>query len=139
MGPVVVSLWAHPDVGIGKFFVIVKAVPGVSIPDDLKFDVAVRPASGRLAEARYAMEQELLQGNRQYKVSVPFDAEELWNVRLTLQSAEGGGEVAAAVEVTHPGLGRWDLLFYSSPFLVIGVLWVRFVMRRRKSRKVTGT
>jgi hypothetical protein len=139
IGPVVISLWAHPDVGTGKFFVIVKAPPGGAIPADLKFDLAVRPASGRLVEARYPMQRELLRGNPQYNASVPFDAQGLWNVRLTLESAEGGGQVAAAVEVTPPGFGRWDLLFYATPFLGIAFLYFRFLMQRRRTGRLPGT
>jgi len=134
VGPVVISLWTHPDVGIGTFFVIVTALPGGTIPDDLKFDIAVQPATGRLAEARYAMQRESLRGQVQYNASVPFDAEELWNVRVFVASAKGTGEASASVQVTPPGLGRWDLLFYSAPFLGIGFLWLRALMRRRKAR-----
>ena len=133
VGPVVISLWTHPDVGIGTFFVIVTAPEGGAIPDDLKFDIAVQPATGRLAEARYSMQRESLRGQLQYSASVSFDAEELWNVRVFVASAKGAGETSTSVEVTPPGLGRWDLLFFSAPFLVIGFLWFRALSRRRKN------
>lgn len=133
-GPVVVSLWTHPDVGIGTFFVIVKAPPGKTIPDDLKFDIAVQPATGRLAEARYPMQREFLRGQVQYNASVPFDAQELWKVRLFVESKEGRGEADASVEVTPPGLGRWDLLLFSSPFLGIGFLWFHAIRRKKRTR-----
>lgn len=135
-GPVVISLWTHPDVGIGTFFVIVKAPPGGAIPDDLKFDIAVRPATGRLAWARYPMQREWLRGQVQFNASVPFDAQELWNVQVFVNSKKGGGQGAASVEVTPPGLGRWDLLFFSCPFLGVGFLWFRVLMKRRKVRQL---
>jgi hypothetical protein len=43
----------------------------------------------------------------------------------------GSGEIAATVEPTPVGLGRWDLLLYGSPFLIIGMLWVIVVIRKR--------
>jgi len=135
-GPVVISLWTHPDVGIGTFFVIVKAPSGGVIPSDLKFDIAVQPATGRLKEARYPMQREWLRGQVQYNASVPFDAQELWKVTVFVASKEGSGQASASVEVTPPGLGRWDLLFFACPFLGVGFLWFRVLVRRRKVRQL---
>jgi len=135
VGPVVISLWTHPDVGIGTFSVFVTAPPGAAIPDDLKFDIAVQPATARLAEARYPMQRASLRGQVQFDASVPFDAQEMWNVRIFVASQKGSGEAAASVEVTPPGLGRWDLLLFSAPFLGIGWLWFRMLMRRREFRQ----
>ena len=53
MGSCIISLWTHPDVGIGTFFVVVNPAPGKQIPKDLRFDIGVLPVSGRLKEARY--------------------------------------------------------------------------------------
>src|SRR5271165_7000145 len=50
VGPCVVSLWTHPDVGTGTFFVLVDPLPGSRIPDDLKISIGVQPESGRLPE-----------------------------------------------------------------------------------------
>ena len=137
VGPVVISLWTDPDIGIGTFFVIVQAPPGGAIPDDLTFAIAVQPASGRLAEARHSMRRVSLRGRVQFEASVPFDAEELWKVRILAESAKGNGEASTSVEVTPPGLGRWDLLLFASPFLGIGFLWFRVLLRRRKVRQVS--
>ena len=45
VGPVVVSLWTHPDVGTGLFYVIVDPPPGGTIPADLKIEIGVRPVT----------------------------------------------------------------------------------------------
>src|SRR3954469_13048426 len=58
IGPFVVALWTHPDVGIGTFFVILDAPPGGRISNDLKVDIGVQPVSGRLPEVRYAARRE---------------------------------------------------------------------------------
>jgi hypothetical protein len=67
---------------------------------------------------------------------VHFDAEELWQVRVRLESAQGTAETLATVEATPPGYGRWDLLVYLMPFLAIGVLWAIAMVRR--VRRQTG-
>lgn len=127
----VISVWTDPDVGTGTFFVIVNPPVGGLIPDDLSVQVGVQPVSGRLAEVVYPGEREDLRGQIQYKALVQFDAQELWRVRVRLQSARGSGEAIATVESTPPGYGRWDMLVYLLPFLAVGVLWFLAVVRRR--------
>jgi hypothetical protein len=136
VGPVVISVWTNPDVGTGSFFVIVDPLSGGAIPSDLKVDVAVQPLSERLPEKSYSATREKLKGQVEFKTLVPFDAQEKWRVRVTLNSSEGGGEAVANVEVTPPGLGRWDMLLYLLPFLGIGFLWFKASMRKRRRQAV---
>jgi hypothetical protein len=138
VGPCVISLWTHPDVGTGTFFVMVDPVPGGSVPKDLKIDIGVKPVSGRLAEVVYPAWQEKLRGQVEYKTEVQFDQQEMWDVRLILSSSEGNGEALSKVEPTPPGFGRWDLLLYLLPFLGVGFLWVTAVTKRRRLRKIVA-
>lgn len=135
LGPSVASVWADPDVGTGTFFIILEPPDGGTLPEEIQIEVAVRPADGRLAEAVHAAAREDLRGRVQYKAEVPFDAQGPWHVRVMLHSPRGGGEIATDVEVTPPGLGRWDLLVYLLPFVAVGMLWLRAVVGRRGRRK----
>jgi hypothetical protein len=127
----VVSVWTDPDVGTALFFVILNAPEP---PADLRVQIGVQPVSGRLPEAFYPAERENVQGQVQYRAQVHFDAQELWRVRVRLESAQGNGETMATVEATPPGYGRWDLLVYLLPFLAIGALWAIAMLRRIKRR-----
>jgi len=135
VGPCIVALWTHPDVGTGAFYVFVEPVPGGSIPDDLKVRIGVWPVTGRLSERFYEAERVKSRGQVQYNAQADFDRQELWTVRLVLQSSQGVGEATANVEVTPPGFGRWDLLFYLLPFLVVAFLWILGVSRAKRRRK----
>jgi hypothetical protein len=137
LGPCVLSVWSDPDVGTGTFFFILEPAPGGQLPDDVRIDIGVRPTSGRLPEAVYAAEREDQSGRVQFKALVPFDAEELWRVRVSLRSARGGGEATTDVEVTPPGYGRWDLLIYLLPFAAVGALWLRALIKGRGRGKVS--
>ena len=128
----VISLWTDPDVGDALFFVIVSAP--AQLPPDFQVQIAVQPASGRLPEAFYAGNRENVSGQVQYRAVVHFDAEELWRVRVRLQSSAGTTETTATVEATPPGYGRWDLLVYLLPFLAVGVLWAVAMIRKTKRR-----
>ena len=140
LGPCMVALWTHPDVGTGTFFVLVDPLPNGSVPDDLAIKIGVQPISGRIPEVVYAAQRVKLRGQVQYNVQTDFDRQELWRIRLILQSAQGVSEASAQVEVTPTGFGRWDLLFYALPFLAVGFLWSRAIMRSnaRKNKHQTG-
>ena len=129
-----ISVWTDPDVGTALFFVIVSAQEPAEVPADLKVQIGVQPVSGRLPENFYSGEREQVQGQIQYRVQVHFDAQELWRVRVRLESALGNAEHLATVEATPPGYGRWDLLLYLMPFLAIGILWVIAMVHRIKRR-----
>ena len=128
--PYVVSVWTDPDVGTALFFVIVQSPS--ELPADLRVQIGVQPASGRLQETFYTAQRENVQGQIQYRAEVHFDAEELWRVRVRFESAQGNAETLATVEATPPGYGRWDLLLYLFPFLAIGLLWGIAMIRKLK-------
>jgi hypothetical protein len=106
--------------------------PNGSIPEDLKVRVGIQPVDGRIPEVIYPAARDDQRGQVQYKVEAPFDRQEFVRARVLLESSRGSGEAAAEVEVTPVGLGRWDLLLYALPFLGVGFLWFRAMMRRRR-------
>jgi hypothetical protein len=129
-----VSVWTDPDVGTALFFVIVNAPDPGQLPSDLRVQIGVQPESGRLSEVFYPTTRENLKGQTQYRGEVHFDAQELWRVRVRLESATGNAETVATVEATPPGYGRWDLLLYLLPFVAVGLLWAIALIRQLRSR-----
>ena len=73
VGPVVLSLWTHPDVGTGTFFVLINPQRGKELPRDLKFSIGVTPVSGRLAEVVYPMWVEKNRTQPEFKNELQFD------------------------------------------------------------------
>jgi hypothetical protein len=135
VGPCIVSLWIHPDIGTSPIFVLVDPTPGGAIPKDLKLEIGIQPVSGRLSEVIYPTTIADQRGQLEYKTDVEFDQQEFWNVRLILKSSAGGGESVARVEATPVGYGRWDLLLFALPFLAVGFLWFKVAAKRRRQRK----
>jgi hypothetical protein len=140
LGPCIVALWTHPDVGTGAFYVFVEPAPGATLPADLKIRIGVQPATGRLPERFYEAVRVKSRGPVEYNAQADFDRQELWRVRLVIQSSQGDGEATTQVEVTPPGFGRWDLLLYLLPFLIVAFLWFHGVsrMKRRKKARLQG-
>lgn len=136
MAGCVISLWTHPDIGTGTFFVLIDPVPGGKVSDDLKVEIGIQPENGRLAEVLYPAVREDSRGQVEYNVSAQFDRDEFYRVRLILRSSQGMEEEALSrVEATPPGYGRWDLLLYLLPFLAVAFLWFRGMSRRRRYKK----
>jgi hypothetical protein len=135
MAGCVISLWTHPDIGTGTFFVLIDPVPGGKLPDDLKVEIGVQPESGRLAEVIYPAVRSDSRGQVEYNASAEFDRDEFYRVRLVLRSSQGTDEALSRVEATPPGYGRWDLLLYLLPFLAVAFLWFRGMSRRSRYKK----
>jgi hypothetical protein len=135
VGPCVISLWTHPDVGTGAFFVFVEPIAGGTVPRDLKVQIGVQPENGRLPEVVYTAAQDTNGSPLQYKALAQFDRDEYWRVRLILESSQGQGEEFSRVEATPVGFGKWDLLFYLLPFLAVAFLWLRGMARQRGRTK----
>lgn len=134
VGPCIVALWTHPDVGTGAFYVFVEPAPGGTIPGDLKIKIGVQPLTGRLPETFYDAQRVKSRGQVEFNAQAAFDRQELWRVHLVVQSSQGEGEATTQVLVTPPGFGRWDLLFFLLPFLLVAFLWFRGIARVRRRR-----
>jgi hypothetical protein len=132
MASCIISLWTHPDIGTGTFFVLVDPIPGGQTPDGLTVEIGIQPESGRLAEVIYPAVREDSRGQVEYNASAQFDRDEFYRVRLVLRSSQGTEEALSRVEATPPGYGRWDLLLYLLPFLAVAFLWFWRMSRRRR-------
>jgi hypothetical protein len=135
VGPCVISLWTHPDVGTGTFYVMVDPEPGSTVPADLKVKIGIQPESGRLPEVFYNAERDDARGQIQYKTFADFDRDEFWRVHLILESSQGRGEAFSRVEATPTVLGRFGLIFFLLPFLATAFLWFRGISRSRNRAK----
>lgn len=131
VGPYKLSVWADPDVGTGTFWIYLDS------EDEVDVVVCVQPTSGRLEEVCYPTRREVQRKRVQYYTEAEFDAQEMWRVRIKVSGPQGRGETTTEVEATPPGLGRWDLLVYLFPFLLLGGLWVYGVLRQRRRSSVT--
>jgi hypothetical protein len=132
VGPCIVSVWAHANIGTSPFFVMLKPLPGAQLPEDLKIEIAVQPVDKRIPERHYVALPDPKAGASQYTSEVTLDFEGAWRVRVLLESAAGNGEAAAIVGATPHGFGHWDLFLYALPFMALGLLPLGALVRRRR-------
>src|SRR6185437_2751229 len=107
VGPVIISLWTHPDIGQSLFYVIVDPVPGSTIPKDLKVKIGVQPESGRLPETFDSAGRDQTRNQVHFTTYADFDRDEFWRIRLVIESSAGNGATFSRVESTPTMMGRF--------------------------------
>lgn len=137
IGTVQLSVWADPDVGIGTYHVYLEPLEGgTPLPDRCEVRVFVQPVTGRLPERGYLAEPYRISDRRHhYLAEVEFDAEEDWTTRIVVRAGGSEGEASTVVAVTPPGQGPLlDFVLYLFPFVAVGFLVVRALLRGRARR-----
>jgi len=131
------SIWADPDVGTGTFYFYINEV-GRERPIDRPIRVRVQPTDGRLDVAEH--DSELADDDEPFQriAEVPFDARGTWSVEFVVAGPEDTETVELDVEVTPPGLGEIDVLWFLFPFLAIGFIWIKVVLKKREYERAAS-
>jgi hypothetical protein len=133
VGPYMASVWTDPDIGTGTFFVILEAPKNRRLPAGTRVRIGVQPLTVRRAEIVYEAAAQPVRSGARYFAAVPLDRGGMWRVRVLLDGSEGGGTLRADVEATPDGtIGPIGLVVYAVPFLAVGFLWLKAVLRKRE-------
>ena len=138
-----VSVWATPDVGMAMIYVVYlphEGVPREGVPHEgaafvppAAVRIALAPVSGRTAEVLYDAHPERVRYGARFVAHVDFDRGETWRVRVVTDGPAPVGDVIARVDVSPMEmLGPFDLLFYATPFVLVGGLWGGKALARRR-------
>ena len=133
-----VSIWTDPDAtddGLagGQFWVILDvSAEGAQVPAGTRVTIAVspldRPGPTVAAEASPTREDPA----RQFG-SVVLNHEGRFQVQVAVDGPLGPATVAAEVDATYDSRPpRIMLVVYTIPFLVVGFLWLKLLLRRRR-------
>ncbi|MGC4080683.1 MAG: hypothetical protein QM736_00820 [Vicinamibacterales bacterium] len=138
VGAYSISIWTDPDTTddgqpAGQFWVVVDPADDARpIPGETRASIAIRPLDrpGATQSAR----TEPVNGavGRQFAVLL-MDHEGPYDVRVTVEGPLGLAEVASHVDATYdlrPARGL--IVLYLFPFVVIGALWAKVLLRRRR-------
>lgn len=138
VGSYEVSVWTDPDStddgsAAGRFWVTLHPSSGVTLPRDTRVDVAVDPAD-RLGQPNIARAELVANDPSHRFAALVMDHEGRFHVRVTIDGSLGRAEVEAEVDATYdlrppPAM----IAVYLMPFVAIGFLWVKLLLRRRLS------
>jgi hypothetical protein len=138
-GPYSISVWTDPDTTDdrtpgGQFWVTLEPAGGVkAVPAGTTATVSIRPLdrSGTAREGRAAAASGDV--GRQF-VALVMDHEGRFAVRVTVDGPSGRGQVESQVEATYDRRPpRGLVILYLMPFVAVGVLWMKVLLRRRRS------
>jgi hypothetical protein len=130
----VASVWADPDIGDARFFIIIESAQGGMPTETPQVSMWTEPVSGRLDRATYETTKSTLRNQLQFEATPHFDQRDMWTVGIRVSDVNGEShELTTEVESTPPGYGLWDLAIYLFPFFLLGGMWVIAMIRRRRA------
>jgi hypothetical protein len=144
-GPYLISIWTDPDTtddgsAGGQFWIRIHLAGGGEVPPETRATVSIaavdRPESARTASASP------VRGDitNQFAALV-MDHEGSFGVLVRIEGPRGRTAVDSSVDATYDlRPPRVLLLIYLVPFVLVGLLWGRLLMRRRamKARSSSG-
>ena len=136
-GPYVVSIWTDPDTtddgsAGGQFWVRLFAVNKTPLPQQTSATVEIKPLD-RAGANRSARAAPVRGDVTNQFAAVLMDHEGRFAVHVVIDGPLGGATVDAEVAATY-GLRppRSLVLLYAVPFVLVGLLWGRLLIRRRR-------
>lgn len=123
------DVWADPDVGEGTFIMLIKD-SRLASTDAFRISMRARSNRGPHSFVDYVAkrdeELEKSAGSVAFVGKVPFDHEGSWRVGFLVE----GEIIEVDVDVTPPGPNRVEFLIYLLPFIGVGFLWGKKMLRR---------
>jgi hypothetical protein len=139
-GPYDISIWADPDAtddgsAAGQFWVMLRPATGAgSLPAETHAEVSITALDRSAPGVRVRAQPVNHEISRQFAALV-MDHEGRFGVAVTVDGPLGRGEVEANVDATYD-LRPAPIMMavYLMPFVLVGFLWVKLIVRRRQVR-----
>ena len=135
-GPYLVSIWTDPDTTDdgspgGQFWVRIHLPDGAAPAPETRATVSIS-AADRAASAQTASASPVRGDVTNQFAGLFMDHEGRFEVRITIDGPRGKATVNSAVDATYDlRPPRWLFLLYLAPFVLVGLLWGRLIIRRR--------
>ncbi len=141
IGAFTLSIWTDPDVGTGTFFYYIEAPDGVT-SDHIRIQASATPVDETSPAVTGSSELSEPGEPFQQIGTLEFDHRGQWSTRFEIRTTDPTGSSSTAPElsigslhfaldVTPPGLGAIDLLWFALPFLMLGGIWLRVLLAQR--------
>ena len=136
VGAYVISVWTDPDTTDdsspgGQFWVTLAPRDAQSLPDATRASVAIRPLDREGAERRANAAPVRGDVGNQF-AGVVMDHEGRFAVTVAIAGPLGPATITAEVAATYDlRPPPYLLVVYAMPFVLVGLLWGRLLLRRR--------
>jgi hypothetical protein len=133
-----ISLWTDPDAtddgsAAGKFWVMMDPVrKGIALAPETRVNVAIWPLD-RQGPMRTGIAEPAGHDASRRFVALLMDHEGRYGVRMTIEGPLGPAEVETVVDATYDLRPQPIMLALAlMPFLLVGFLWMKLLVRRRR-------
>jgi hypothetical protein len=141
-GPYLISIWTDPDATDdgtpgGQFWIVIgpSTKGGTVVPADTRATVSVRPSAPppeSKADVQSARTEPVRGDVTNQFGAVLMDHEGPYAVHVEITGSMGQLAVDAMVDATYDSRPPpYMVLWYLTPFLMVGFLWTRLLLRRR--------
>jgi hypothetical protein len=136
-GPYLVSVWTDPDTTDdgspgGQFWIRIHLADGGEVPPRTQATVSIG-AVDQLESAREGSASPVRGDITNQFAALEMDHEGSFGVMVKIEGPRGRAAVMSSVDATYDlRPSRWLLLIYLIPFVLVGLLWGRLLMRRRR-------
>jgi acetylornithine deacetylase/succinyl-diaminopimelate desuccinylase-like protein len=138
VGSYQLSIWTDPDTtddgsAAGRFWVTIRpGRPGATIPSETRATVSITPLDGS-GPARTAGAEPVHGDVTSQFAALVMDHEGRFHVRVAIAGPSGPAEVDADVDATYDlRPAPWLIALYVMPFVLVGFLWIKLLLRRRR-------
>ena len=143
-GPYLISIWTDPDTtddgsAGGQFWIRIHLVGGGEVPAETRATVSIA-AADRPESARTAPASPVRGDITNQFAALVMDHEGSFGVLVRIEGPRGRAAVDSSVDATYDlRPPRSVLLIYLVPFVLVGLLWGRLLMRRRAMRSSSSS
>ena len=145
-GAYIVTVWTDPDTtddgsAQGKFWVTLQAVKGQkAVAGETRVDVSVRATDRQPATPATVRAEPVKNDPSTFYAALPMDHEGPYAVHVAIDSPAGHAALDCEVQATYDlRPSRFLLILYVAPFLVVGFLWAKLLVARRRAKRPTGS
>jgi hypothetical protein len=139
-GPYTISIWTDPDATDdgspgGQFWIVIaSSSTGTALPAETRATVSVRAVGATDASPLRSSVTTPVRGDVTNQFgAVVMDHEGPYAVHVEVAGPSGRGSVDTTVDATYDlRPPPYMLAWYLAPFLLVGFLWTRLLLRRRK-------
>ena len=143
-GPYTISIWTDPDATDdgslgGQFWIVIApSTKGLAIPPDTRATVSVQPDGATQPSPHLTSVAAPVRGDVTNQFgAVLMDHEGPYAVHVEVTGPLGRAVVDAMVDATYDlRPPPYMLIWYLVPFLLVGLLWGRLLLRRRAAGRV---
>jgi hypothetical protein len=140
-GPYTISIWTDPDATDngtpgGQFWIVIaSSTRGATLPPDTRATVSVRPSAppSPSQAAQTSTRAEPVRGDVSNQFgAVLLDHEGPYEVRVDVDGPLGRAMIDSRIDATYDlRPAPYMIAWYLFPFLLVGFLWTRLLLRRR--------